>query len=76
MMRSRSIRYLLVSGLTSPGDADRVDAPRAVHTSYYADRFRRLRETWRVRRYKPSVTWTSQIRISMRSAPRQRSSFR
>jgi hypothetical protein len=65
MMRSRSIRYLLVSGLTSPGDADRAGTPRAIHTSYYAEHFRRLRETWRVRRYKPSVAWTSRITTAL-----------
>ena len=44
MMRSSSMRDLLLFGLTSPGNADRVDTPRAIRTFYYADRSRRLRE--------------------------------
>ena len=44
MMRSSSMRDLLLFGLTNPGNADRVDTPRAIRTSYYADRSRRLRE--------------------------------
>jgi hypothetical protein len=60
MMRSRSVGDLLVSGSTSPGDADRIGAPRVIRTSYYAEHFRRLRETWR-------VAWS--LRVDDRGGP-------
>ena len=61
MMRSISIRDLLLSGLISPGNAVRVDTPRASRTSYYAFSPLRLRETWTIHRYKPPAAWTSRI---------------
>ena len=61
MMRSRSRRDLLLSGLTSPGNTVQVNTPRAIRTYYYAGRPRRLRETWRMHRYTPSVTGTGRI---------------